>query len=482
MIKVILFSILLAPHPGALLAAAPPPQRPGNQKVIKDPAEYNAYVNAISIQVPAQRAAALEAFVREYPESVVKVNALEATMAAYQQAGNTQKLEATARRILEIEPLNARALAIVTFIDRNKANSGDTAALQESCEDAQKGLSEISRMADRPTLMNEGENQKLRLQIANIFLGAAGNCALQAKNYAIARNDFSKALQINPENLEDNYQNGIAGVEMMPLDASGFWYLARAINLAQNQGNIASRDAIANYARARYHNYHGSDAGWDQIVTQAANQSSLPNGFAVSKAPTPAELAVQTVQQNDPATLSFSDWESVLKYRDASPANQDAADKVWQAIQNREKNGQEKLKIPVKVISANKNTIVAAITSDNQSANTADLQASLEKPLQRLPVAGTTISLVGVINGYTPDPFMFTMNRAELYGTKPAPHTQLSENDIVELLQGGVSAKRATELVKEKGVDFALDSANEARLRKAGATDELLLTIATSKK
>jgi hypothetical protein len=89
---------------------------------------------------------------------------------------------------------------------------------------------------------------------------------------------------------------------------------------------------------------------------------------------------------------------------------------------------------------------------------------------------------VGVINGYTPDPFMFTMNKAELYGTKPAPHTQLSENDIVELLQGGVSAKRATELVKEKGVDFALDSANEARLRKAGATDELLLTIATSKK
>lgn len=478
--RAILFSVLLAVQPVGILPAVALPQRPpANQKVIKDPTEYQAYMAALNMQNPAQKAAAMEAFVRNYPDSVVKIDALEHAMAAYQQAGNTQKVEEIARRILDSEPYNPRALAIITFIDRSKAASGDTAALQESCADARKGLTALSRFTSRPDAAGEAEGRKLRAQMATIFFGAAGFCALQAKDYSTARDNFSKALQINPENMQDNYQIGIADLEMTPLDVNGFWYLAKAINLAQ--GNASAKDGIAAYAKGKYSGYHGSDSGWDQIVTQAANQNAVPNGFAVEKKSTPAELAVRAVQENDPASLSFSDWEFVLGFRDASTANKDAADKVWQAISDKEKNGQAKLKLPVKVIAASKYAIQAAVTEDNQQANKADLQASTEKPMEHPPAPGTIIDLMGVITGYTPQPFMFTMNKAEIYKPQPAP-ALLSEADIEELLHGGVSAKRATELVKQKGVDFALDAGNEAKLRKAGATDELLLAIATSKK
>jgi hypothetical protein len=71
--------------------------------------------------------------------------------------------------------------------------------------------------------------------------------------------------------------------------------------------------------------------------------------------PLPAELAVMAVDQNDPATLSFSDWELILSYRDASLANRGAADRVWKAIQEKQKNGAARLKIPVKVISVDRN-------------------------------------------------------------------------------------------------------------------------------
>ena len=480
--RAILFSVLLAVQPVGMLPAVALPQRPpANQKVIKDPAEYNAYMTARSTQNPAQKAAAMEAFVRNYPDSVVKIDALEHAMAAYQQLGNTQKVEEIARRILDSEPYNPRALAIITFIDRSKAASGDTVALQESCADAGKGLTALSRIASRPDVAGEPEGRKLRAQMATIFFGATGFCALQAKDYGTARDNFLKALQINPENMQDNYQIGIADLEMTPLDVNGFWYLAKAINLAHTEGNAAAKDGIASYARSKYDSYHGSDSGWDQIVTQAANQSAVPNGFTVEKRSTPAELAVRAVQENDPASLSFSDWEFVLGFRDASTANKDAADKVWQVISDKEKNGQAKLKLPVKVIAATKYAIQAAVTEDNQQANKADLQASMEKPMEHPPAPGTNIDLVGVITGYTPQPFMFTMNKAEIYKPQPAP-VLLSEADIEELLHGGVSAKRATELVKQKGVDFALDATNEAKLRKAGATDELLLAIATSKK
>src|SRR5436305_6032371 len=113
---------------------------PASQKTIKDPAEYNAYITALNTQDPVQKAAAMEAFVTQYPQSVVKIDALEQAMAAYQQAGNQGKVEETAKRLLQFDPNNIRALAIVTFIDRAKATNGDQAALRSVCDESQRGL------------------------------------------------------------------------------------------------------------------------------------------------------------------------------------------------------------------------------------------------------------------------------------------------------------------------------------------------------
>src|ERR1700755_1703074 len=68
---------------------------------IKNPAEYNAYINAIQQQNPAQKAEALEPFLQTYPSSVMKVDALELLMVSYQQAGNAQKSLDAANRILQ---------------------------------------------------------------------------------------------------------------------------------------------------------------------------------------------------------------------------------------------------------------------------------------------------------------------------------------------------------------------------------------------
>ena len=85
---------------------------PASQKTIKDPAEYNAYITALNTQDPAARAAAFEAFINQYPNSVVKLDAMEQAMAAYQQASNQAKVESSARAILGTSPNNIRALAI----------------------------------------------------------------------------------------------------------------------------------------------------------------------------------------------------------------------------------------------------------------------------------------------------------------------------------------------------------------------------------
>ena len=71
-----------AQQPAASASNPGASQTPTSQKVIKDPAEYNAYITALNTTDPAAKAAAMEAFVQQYPNSIVKIDALEQAMAA----------------------------------------------------------------------------------------------------------------------------------------------------------------------------------------------------------------------------------------------------------------------------------------------------------------------------------------------------------------------------------------------------------------
>ena len=411
--------------PAAGAPGAEQQNTPTSQKVIKDQAEYNAYITALNTTDPAAKAAAMEAFVTQYPNSVVKIDALEQAMGAYQQAGNQAKVEDTARRILQINPQNIRALAIVTFIDRGKATQGNAQALQQVCTESQTGIQGLPTW-QKPEGTSEADFEKLKTQMSNIFEGAAGFCALQNKKYDVAREHYTKSLQVDPNNFGDRFQLAVSMLEQNPIQLEGFWDCAKAINLAQTQNNAQGAAGINNYCKAKYHNYHGNDQGWDQFVQQNGAAPAAPANLAtlITPKPTPCDLAVQAVQQNNPADLSFSDKEFILGQKGCSPAGTEAADKVWQSIQDLQKGGQAKLKIPVKVVSATADTIDAAMSEDNQAANKADLHVVMEKPMTKPPAPGADLEIIGVITNYTPNPFMFTMEKGELptAAKKPPVH------------------------------------------------------------
>ncbi len=122
-----------AAQPAQAGQAAPATQK----KEIKDPAEYNAYVNAIQQTSPQAKAQGLEAFVQTYPNSVMKEDALEQLMVAYQQAGDAQKTIDTANRVLQVNPNNIRALALLTYNYRAAASQGG-AQMQQNLQQAQQ--------------------------------------------------------------------------------------------------------------------------------------------------------------------------------------------------------------------------------------------------------------------------------------------------------------------------------------------------------
>jgi tetratricopeptide (TPR) repeat protein len=421
---------------------------PISQKVIKDPAEYNAYMTADNTTDPAAKGAAMEAFVAQYPNSIVKIDALEQAMGAYQQkvqddvdkisklgpqdpqrdalnkdaALYQQKVEQVARQILTIDPNHVRALAIVVYIERGQIK--DPASGAKARADAERGLQELQNW--KPTDVSGAEMEKLRNQMTGIFAGTAAFGALQQKDYANAQKFYEQALKVDPNDLGNNYQIAIALLESNPSNPLGFWYGAKALSIAQKQ-NPQAFQAWSPYFLSRYKKYHGNTDDWNQRMATAATETAPPPNFVagIPLAPTPCDLAAQAVQQNDPSQLSFSDYELVLSCRDKTPANKDAAEKVWAFIQSKEKNGEAKLKMPgVKVIAVpDPSTLEVALSEDNQTANKADMRVTMEKPMTKPPAPGASVDVIGVISEYVPDPFMFTMIKGEVPGAKPAVKT-----------------------------------------------------------
>ncbi|HTC94988.1 MAG TPA: hypothetical protein VK699_16210 [Terriglobales bacterium] len=402
---------------------------PNNKRGIDDPAEYNALMAALKIPEPASRAAALEAFLVQYPNSAGKMDALEGAQDAYQQTNDLVKLQDTAKRILKLDPGNLRSLVVDIVLESRDGNVAATG------EEARRGLQGLPAWP-KPEKMSQEEYDQKRKQWGIIFDNAAAVAALKAKDYAGADNYYAKAIELDPSAA--NYvQLGAAKLQMNPPDVQGFWYLAKATTLAQSQENNDAAK-IANYGKAMYHSYHGGDDGWEQIVSATPGQSAVPVNFTVKPRPTQCELIVTVAEQNDPATLSFSDWEMVLSHRDCSPEARPAADKIWKFIQDKQKRLEKaklsktklkrakpkyqnvKLLISVKVISTTGNTIQAAITDENQQAGKPDLQITLAKPLKLPPAKGSEISVAGLLTDYTPNPFMFIMQEGELRPDKAA--------------------------------------------------------------
>jgi tetratricopeptide (TPR) repeat protein len=257
--------------------------------VIQDPAEYSAYTAAINTQDATARATALDAFVQQYPHSAVLIDVLEQEMAAWQAAGNPAKVRDTARTLLAVDGGNVRALGIVVALDRQSAALGDTDAFNEMCLKATGGMREVT-MWHKPAGMSDADFAALTRLMNDIFIGAAGYCANQQRDYSQAKDWLTRALAIDPANTQDLFQLAIADLEMQPTDANGFWYCARAIHLAQTATITQDPSTMVAYCKARYAKYHGDGEGWDAIVAAVALEDALPADFATSikAAPAPA--------------------------------------------------------------------------------------------------------------------------------------------------------------------------------------------------
>lgn len=387
------------------------------ETAIQAPAERAAYAAAQAISQPAPRAKAFEDFVTQYPDSPAKADALVEAMSAYQEINDRIGVGDTARRILAFDADNVRALGGLVDVDRSKMNEfADDSIADRLQDEAGQGLEALGRW-HRPDGMSDADFHALHDRLSVTFESAMGSALLQTKDYAGARDHLRAALALVPDDYRNLYQLGVAELGVQPIDVNGFWYIVRAALLAGDQQK-AQADAMRDFGKNKYVAFHGDDDGWNDVIA-AAGQSTLPTDFAkkVSAAPPPPALAVKMANTGDPSQLSFTDWAFILGFRDATPANKAAADKVWQAIQGLQQKGR-RLKIPVQVIGAYGDQLDGALTADDRKSNTTDTHVTMQDPMADPPDTGASVTVMGRIVGYQPEPFAFIVRNGELADSK----------------------------------------------------------------
>jgi hypothetical protein len=380
------------------------PAAPTQAPVIKDPAEYNAYVGAVQQTDPTAKISGLEAFLTQYPNSVMKNQALEILMGTYQQAGNQQKTIDTATKLVAADPNNVRALALLAYFKRLQAQGGDPNAKQllaDAKKYGQQGLEALPKF-NKPEGTSDADFQKMKDQMAGIFNAAVGIAALQDKDYPTAVKALRVAVDGNPQDFSVVYPLALAYLGQTPPDyINGIWYAARAAAVAPPQ----AQPQIEKYARSQYVKYHAGDDGWPQVLAAAKANPTPPADFTIKPAPTPAEQAHKMVQETPPDKMDFATWEFVL-----SNGSQEDQDTVWNAIKGKavQMNGV--------VFKATPTQFEIAASSDDIAAKKSDVTLNFEDtvPAKLIPKEGASLDFQGEPVSYTPNPFMMVMEKGRL--------------------------------------------------------------------
>ena len=289
---------------------------------IKDPAEFNAYQMATTQSDPKAKAAALDDFITKYPQSVAKKAVLDMLLDAYQQTGDQQKTVDTAKKVLQVDPNNLKAIYITAFIEKGQcAKTSDQATCDDAAAMAQKGLT-----APKPAGVSDDDFKKQTDATYPFFHSVlAVDDIIGKKDPKAAVDEYTTELKSYPVQattqgsaLGDTLQLALAYVKLQLVDAqaardaqtkakaapgdAAAAQAAKAANDKANQDYLLASWFFArawSYAPANFKSqiepqleyyfkkYHGDTTGLDQLKTQAA--ASLFPPANLSSTITPAK-------------------------------------------------------------------------------------------------------------------------------------------------------------------------------------------------
>ncbi len=460
-VKAALLTSLAAALPMVLFAqgaAAPAAGAASGQCQMPD-AEYQVYNNANTQTQPAAKAAALEAYLTQFPNSCAKLGTLQALPQVYLQAGDIQKAIGAADRVLQLDPndvttlaqeayLHYTAASKVTDADASKIPAERQPELDQAASFAQKALA-----APKPANVDDATFTKFKEQWYPLLDSYIAFAALNKKDSADAEDFYKKEFAFvqgdptlapmlkTPAAAADTYFLATAYYQAQPPDyLNCAFYASRAAGLTQDAAMKTQATQIAKYC---YHQYHGqNDDQFDKLTQLAQADVTPPADLAttITPKPTPAETIAGILKTTTPDQLATADKEYILQ--NGSP---DQVQQVWDTMKGKA------FQFPGMVVVSSTPTQIQVASPGAVVPGqppTADFTFNLAPP-EELPAKATlaqkkayekkqaaiaaaiapgqTVTLSGTFDSYTPKPFMITMTDGQVIlpeaakPTKPSP-------------------------------------------------------------
>lgn len=243
-----------------------------------DISSLEAYVDAIKQPNVADQINSMERFLQVAGQSTLRLDALEILVMDYQKTNNSERAVARAHDLLNIDPSNPLAIAV---LNENGVPSKNRRGRNDDYNASRRGLTNVDLM-HKPEGMGQAQFAQLRQKIRGMLAGGIGMGYLDQQDYEKATNYLQQAVAAEPQSARYNYglaQAIISGSNGNNADA--YWLLAKAVNLAKGTPN---EQQIASDALRKYRENGGSEAVWNQLLAAAA--ASAPNAAQSNVAPT----------------------------------------------------------------------------------------------------------------------------------------------------------------------------------------------------
>jgi len=429
--KVVLASLLAVA--GAGLLAQPGFSQPtgqataasGQVTTTMSQEEYAAYNNAKTQTTPAAQAAAWEAYLKAYPNSAVKQDALQQMLNAYSQGPDNAKTLDAADRLLAIDPANFYALVFETTLRNSAATSLTDATAKQAGLDLAASYATKGLAATKPKETSDADWTTLKQKGYPIFYGAIGAADLQKGDNAGAIAAYKSELTSAPlaattapgPILMDTYYLASSYYTSKPPDyLNCAYYAGRALAYAPEP----FKTTFTKLGTYCYTKYHGKADGYDAVIAVAKDNIVPPASFSgsVTPAPTPADIVANLIATTpDLAALALSDKEYVIQNgrpaaaavpatdgKPAVDARPSDADRVFDTIKGKS------VELPdVTVVAATADQVQVAVSDDAVLSGKADFTFNMKEPLKTIPAAKDKITLSGTYDSYTQTPLMITM-------------------------------------------------------------------------
>lgn len=224
-----------------------------------------SYSDAIKQSVIAARIHGMEQFLQLAPDSRLRADGLEFLTWDYLRTGNRTESAKRVQDLLRVDAGNPLAIAVSLDAGADAQESPNVRLTR-----IKEALEKVSAMR-KPEGMADSEFRLLKNQVGTLLQGAAGLISLELRDYAAARGYLTHAVNGAPENGRFAYGLGLALLLDKNPDAStGYWYLARAVNLTR--GSQAG-DQISAFARERYQQDGGNDNDWTRFLAATAGRT-----------------------------------------------------------------------------------------------------------------------------------------------------------------------------------------------------------------